>query len=101
MDQRVIKSRIENERHWRGHVARLRSHTGTAASYCRAEGLSIPAMGYWQRKLGSGSQHSGVLARTPAFIPVEVVTATLPANRALPDPRWVAELILHLGGGLR
>ncbi|MDA4131760.1 MAG: hypothetical protein OK454_01360 [Thaumarchaeota archaeon] len=48
-----------------------------------------------------GRLGSGAKPVAPSFIPVELVPSA--SNTAvigkLPDVRWVAELILHLGGG--
>jgi hypothetical protein len=116
------KSRVENQREWRRHVAGLRRFQGTTAEYCRERGLSAGALAYWQRKLGSRAR-AGMPAKAagkvgaencprtgpdpgaPAFIPVELIAsaresgiAEAGASLGLPDPRWVAELIRHLGG---
>ena len=78
MIYKATRSRAENEKLWQERMARLRCHRGTVSTFCRAEGVR------------------------PAFIPVEVVAERpLQSEGRLPNPRWVAELVLHLCGSAR
>jgi hypothetical protein len=56
-------------------------------------------MNYWRKRL---SGRARVLPVRSAFAAVEVLDPIVPSRgRRLPDPKWVAELILHLGGDCR
>lgn len=90
--------RVENERLWRTRVAQASHYEGGKGAYCRLHGISRGALRYWEKKIGA--QSSGRSSRAQAlplvrpFVEVEV--GSVMARPALPDPRWVAELIIHL-----
>lgn len=114
----AAKNRLENERAWREHVARLKEYRGTVSAYCRDHGISRFTLTYWRKK--SKAERTPSVARLPsvraearsAFVPVEVIAEPVGRPRVtspmgLPDPRWLAELVMHLqlsmasGGGSR
>jgi hypothetical protein len=86
----------EKEQVWRGHLARAAEYSGSVSAFCRTEGLSIPAFQYWKQKLNPKSKNTA--PALPAFVRVQVEEAVPESRRAvqLPDPRWVAEIILQL-----
>lgn len=96
----MTKSSIRkaNAEAWRRRLAAADTFPGTITEYCRREGISREALRYWRGRLAK--------TRTPAeatagFARVEVLPAAPVAPIGLPDPRWVAELILHLQAGGR
>ena len=92
-------SRAENAEQWRGRVERSERHEGSMQSFCEAEGVSLSALQYWRQKLG---QPRDAAVTRSAFVPVQIVGG--PDGRAgygLPDPKWVAEIILRLSEGTR
>ena len=95
-------SGFDRERHWRSHLADIKAHHGSVKSYCRTHGLSADMMYYWRKKLsinGSGAaRRLPMIIGKPAFARVEAAPAA-PTTRAvgLPDAKWVAEFIVHLG----
>jgi hypothetical protein len=97
------ESGIEKETKWRGHLERANARTGSLEKFCRDEGLSLATLNYWRKKLNedSGTSMPAVITRArpkaPQFIPVQLTESTRDSKRAqLPDPAWLAELILHL-----
>jgi hypothetical protein len=85
----------QKEKFWREQVTLAERREGSLESFCRERGLSPNTLGYWRRKLGTGEMKQVAL---PPFIPVTVDVA---ASRALPDPKWLAELIVHLSEAVR
>lgn len=106
------ENRSRNAEQWRRHIERADASSEPLSAYCRSEGLSLPSMNYWRKKLREERQRLPTVISNArpasAFIPIEVTsslgTTTLTSrNPILPDARWVADLILHLssGGGFR
>lgn len=106
----AAKNRLENEQRGREHVARLKGFRGTVSAYCRDQGVSRSTMNYWLKKVRT--EKSSAAPRLPAlgdpgravFVPIEVVAdpvelRTPSLRTGLPDPRWLAELVLHLSAG--
>ena len=95
-------NRIERAKFWQEHVTKS-EEGGSLAVYCQQQRISIPALKYWRRKLGAKPRYGKrVLARErSAFIPVQLTTnlSAPPQTLKLPEAKWVAELILHLGAG--
>jgi hypothetical protein len=88
--------RSEKDKGWQEQVRRAETHQGGLADYCRRTGISVNSLNYWRRKLNRGSiaQEREVI---PAFLPVEVMSgAANDREIPLPDPKWVAEVMLHL-----
>ncbi len=89
----------EKQQYWEGHVAAVERYGGSHGAYCRGEGISSPALWYWRNKVRRQNR-----SRSPvpvqSFVPVEV-TCDGRVRGGLPDPRWLAELIVGLSGGAR
>jgi hypothetical protein len=92
---------------WKRHLTDIEAHVtqgGTRTSYCKTNGISLANIRYWRKKLGLGSRSKEKPNRTnpavarSAFIPVQVVRdEDNQANQyRLPDPKWLAELVLQL-----
>ena len=90
-----------NEQQWRERVHRASRRSGTILEFCRSEGISREALLYWQRKVSNETQ----VVSVSQFARVEVAEPIAPdiSRQSRLDPRWVAELILHLhaSGGVR
>lgn len=83
---------------WIIHIEAAKNYSGSLESYCRSKQISRPAFYYWKARLAKKS-HPVELS---SFVPIEVSRGHQSAAAALPDPRWLAELIHHLqGGGVR
>lgn len=97
-----VMSRNENEKRWRERIARLQGHQGTLTAFCKGEGITIEGLKYWRDKLLAESGTVAPAPRRSAFVPVEVVVEKArQSGGGLPDPRWVAEFVLHVFGGAR
>ena len=79
------------EAFWRKQITLAVRREGSLESFCREQGLSPATLAYWRKKFGAAA--SKPLALSP-FIPVKVEPT--PVRATLPDPRWLAELILEL-----
>ncbi len=93
------RTRKDNERQWKEHLERIRNFGGSQAAYCRKAGISKGALRYWKRKTDKGIMPARMLPRH-AFARVEVLRPDSfgMRHRDMPDPKWLAELILHLTG---
>lgn len=97
------KVNAEKSRYWQNQVRRCEAYPGSLASYCRQAGIPPSSLSYWRRKLGLQAPEP-TQTRSP-FVAVQLErsgpkpTKRPPEVKAshLPDPRWVAQLILHLG----
>lgn len=101
-------SKDEKFQFWQGHAEKFRTQSENLETYCAQEGLSIHTFRAWRTQLNKKNR------KTNSFAPV-VVTPKQTSKReklgeifsvqakktGLPDPRWVAQFILSLCGGLR
>lgn len=87
--------RTEKREKWYKHATESAKYPGGISKYCRDHGLHKKTISYWRRKFGftKKSIRAG-RARSNAFIPVEVIN--IEKKRQLPDPKWVAEFLMHL-----
>jgi transposase-like protein len=90
-------SRDQKHSFWRAQVAASEARQGSLSAFCRERGIEAHALNYWRAKLRA--EGATPKSRTlPAFI--EAVVEREPAMaRSLPDPRWLAEVLLHLASG--
>ena len=86
---------LEREVSWPAEVERFERHSGSLAGFCRSRGLSPVRFRYWVQKLDKRKKGSGVSVSPFTAVKVEAKIA----GTLLPDPRWLAEFILHLSGG--
>ena len=82
---------------WRNHLAGVERYPGSIEAYCRSQGISGPALSYWRKKFGMG-ERSRSLVPAQSFVPVEIKRDDQ-FSGGLPDPRWLADLILGLSVG--
>ena len=94
-----MRTTQEKQRYWENHAEAAEKFVGSHEAYCRAEGISAPALRYWRIKARGKRRPIRPLPTKP-FVPVEVMYDG-PARPKVPDPRWLAELILALTGGAR
>ena len=86
----------EKQKYWREQVAEAgRLEGGSLEAFCRSQGLSLSALGYWRKKFREPQGNAVVPSK---FIPVEISRSE---PKRLPDPRWLAEFVWHLVGGVR
>lgn len=100
-----MSNKADNEKKWRDRMSAAAAFSGSIESYCRSEGISASSFYYWRAKLGNSTRAvvSRKGPRPAAFVPIEVMGqsmvgawAAVGAARALPNPRWVAEVIRYL-----
>lgn len=93
-----MDSTIQSEKvvSWPAEVALFAKHTGSLAGFCRSRELSEVRFRYWEQKLRKSSM-SKFVSVSP-FVSVKVKPKATVSTVGLPDPRWLAELILHLNG---
>lgn len=87
----------KKEQIWKTHVSQAKQYDGGFAAYCRSQNISVHTLSYWRRRFGRGSTQKTFRAPSP-FIPVKVEAAVFSKStfRFLPDPKWLAEVILEL-----
>lgn len=87
---------------WTEHVKKASIYNGSLKEYCRQESISSSTLNYWREKLGKGISKP---SQTSKFIPVVVAPPSKLEQKErqeiLPNPKWVAEIILHVYGGLK
>jgi hypothetical protein len=103
------ETQITNENRWAEHLRKLEEHKGTLTSYCQANGISLANIRYWRTKIETKSPPERLpqakRKKVFPFIPVQVMPPEVRVQeQRLPDPKWLAELIVQLGmacGGRR
>ena len=88
MSERSVGVSKENE--WRGRLKRWEASTLTVAAFCRGEGVSVPTLYEWRKRLAVGTSGTAVAQRGDAkvaFVPVRVSpsSATVPIEVELPN----------------
>jgi hypothetical protein len=100
--------------HWVGHVSALAASGLSGAAYCRQHGLRYNQLSAWKARLAKATVKS---KRPSAFVQAKASTASdtpavavnfaarliVGANAAIEfpgssDPRWVAALVVAIGG---
>lgn len=82
-------------------MERSRVRSGSLEGFCKAEGVSPSAFGYWQQKLRSQSVPRKRTSELSPFAKVEILEqASYPTRSSVPNAKWVAEIILHLHRGM-
>jgi transposase-like protein len=92
--------RRKKEKQYQEHIRKAQADPAGIAAYCRRAGISVNTLNYWRSKVRpeppmlDGDE-------SPAFLPVQVIESAEPSPRSnLPDPRWVAKVMLHLARGV-
>ncbi len=93
------RKKRQDEEYWREQVERSKSFAGTVDEYCVANGVSKSTLSRYRRLFGAVRKTS-----RSAFVKIAPIIEATPVKEAssrgrLPDPRWLAELLLGLGGG--
>ena len=92
------KPNRKKEEFWREHIEKASLFKGSFKEYCRQQGISSSTMSYWRDKFRRNNPSDSTPRLTGQFIPVAVTTPPLQNHHhvELPNPKWVAEFILHL-----
>ncbi len=90
----------QKEQFWKAHIAQAKYFNGSINQYCESEGIQVHSFKYWKTRLAKKS--ASRLPVPSAFIPVNISKPdSQSTKKSLPEPKWVAELILHLHEGLQ
>ena len=89
-------TQLEKAVSWPAEVALFEKYNGSLAGFCRSRGLSEVRFRYWEQKLRK-PRMSKAISVSP-FVSVKVEPKESISMASLPDPRWLAEFILHLIG---
>jgi len=88
----------QSEEYWRGHVDRSKSFAGTLEEYCLANSLSKSSLNRYRLRFGAASRKKRSAFVKVVGAPGPVETKVPSRASRLPDPKWVAELLMALGG---
>jgi hypothetical protein len=87
---------LEKAVSWPEEVELFEKYEGSLAGFCRSRGLSEVRFRYWEQKLRKPRKSKAV--SVSPFVSVKVEPKAGVSMSSLPDPRWLAEFILHLNG---
>ena len=85
----------EKREYWVTKVREAQSFSGSVKAFCEQQGISLATFGYWKAKLKSQPLTRMSVQPSP-FVRVEIERP----KSTLPDPKWVAEILVHLSRGL-
>ena len=88
----------QGEEYWRDHVERSKSFAGTVDEYCLANSISKSSLSRYRLRFGAvrKKKRNAFVKVAPMFEPVDAKAAS--RGSRLPNPRWLAELLIALGG---
>ena len=78
---------------WHGQLLRAKEFSGSGAEFCRQNNLNVATFYNYKKRLSADSKVAG----SKKF--VQVVSKpekTRPSERDSPDPKWLAEFVLHI-----
>ncbi len=90
---------------WKAHVLRAQEFLGSNMEYCRVNGLTNSTFATYKKRLGfvksakprrKLSAFSKIEELAPLSLDLAKASLRVPQPRSLPNPKWVAELILAL-----
>jgi hypothetical protein len=96
MDESRKKS--DKTKLWKARLIEAAAYPGSAVGYCKAKGISRATFHYWKKRLSK--KDNEVVTSPFARIQVEEPQVR-DLSAGLPDPRWVAEVLLYLQRGAR
>lgn len=86
---------------WFNHVEHSKKFDGSVLEYCRSNNIAPQTFYKWRAKFANKLAAVPVAAKqSKPFIPIQIEPITTSGFSTMPDAKWVAELILHLQGGL-
>ena len=99
------KKHAERVRYWSEVMSRAAQYSGSDYLFCTSECITKSPFYNWKKKLSKGESPASTLVPAP-FTEVEVTSSKVDndlklSSQGVIDARWVADLILHLHGGLR
>lgn len=105
MDQ-IVGVEKKDAEFWKGHVLKSQEFLGSDLEYCRVNGLTNSTFATYKKRLGfvkAARPRDKISAFTkieqpmpgPVILPDFISKSQCP-QKALPSPKWLAELILAL-----
>lgn len=83
---------------WQGRIEAAKAFPGSAAEFCRQEGIDSSSFYFWRRKLAAESNTASPFV--PAVIAAQPVQASTQEESRLPDPKWIGEMLASMIRGL-
>ncbi len=90
--------RQKNREYWLKQLEDYGDYPGSQRAYCRATGIAFSKFSYWKNKVSKEGPKTRAKEGSP-FVPVVMESPRFKPGQI--DAKWVAEFILHLGGGVR
>ena len=100
MDTQIKNTRDKD--FWRRHVEQSSLFSGTVAQYCLENGLTKSVLYSYRQKygvVGQKKKRCSFAKVTPKISLIEAAPVERKRELRLPDPKWVAALLMALGGG--
>lgn len=93
------KTDLKKVAFWREHFEKLKEYEGTQVSFCKEREISVRNFNYWRQRFKRESSGTLKTSKPSPFLPVRVKAEkieSLPTPVALPDAKWVSEIIFEL-----
>lgn len=92
----------QKEIFWQNHMMQSELFDGSMTKYCKQNGINIHLFKYWRNRLSKKAGSS----RLPVPVPFAEVRVAgndeSPGTKiGLPDPKWLADLIMELQGKVK
>jgi hypothetical protein len=88
---------------WRARIEAAESFPGGVQAYCVKEGLHTTPLYRWKRRFSEEKQTSHGSSKFAALVVSKKADPDFQSQRPmsmLPDPRWVAEILIYISRGL-
>ena len=92
----------ETTEYWKNHINQAKQFDGSIPKYCKSAGIRDYTFYYWRHKLQK--RVSASIKSKSSFILARIEPNSIEVAKrvdVLPDPQWVASIILHLHERLR
>ncbi len=94
-------NKLRDPEFWRAHILKAEESSGTYAGYCESNGLSKSTFHAHKKRLGfsrvSKSKRRAFVEVTP-ICELSKEPSRARSESRLPDPRWVAEVLMAMVG---
>lgn len=81
---------------WKKRIQEAESHPVSVSAYCKEKNIPRSTLASWQQRLKGPVLGRSNPAKIGSFIQVDIARE----KPKLPDPKWVAEVILFLSQGV-
>jgi hypothetical protein len=98
--ENTMDRKARDSEFWKRHILQSKEFGGSNLDYCRQNGLSPSSFSTQKRRLGFRSprapRRSAFVKLSPAPLLPHPMQGPHSQARALPDPKWLAQLVLSL-----